>query len=143
VVRAGLAPHLARMMKDQLVWTLMAQRGRMASTHDASAMMVAELEQRLEQIQAEFESRVEMYEKRIAELERELETKSQLNQELLGATINMAKKALHAVAVRHPNSPFASRHRHQQSIEEKSVKAGLQGKLSFGDIMARRASKDR
>jgi hypothetical protein len=47
------------------------------------------------------------------------------------------------VAVRRPNSPFASRYRQQQSIKEKSVKAGPQGKLSFGDIMARRASKDR
>jgi len=143
VVRAGLTPHLARMMKDQLVWTLMAQRGRMASTQDAGAVMVSELEQRLEQIQSEFESRVETYEHRIAALQRELETKSQLNRELLGATIDMAKKALHDVAVRHPNSPFASRHRHQQAIEERSVKAGPQGKLSFGDIMARRASKDR
>ena len=142
VVRAGLTPHLARMMKDQLVWTLMAQRSRMASTQDAGAVMVAELEQRLEQIQSEFESRVETYEKRIAALQRELETKSQLNRELLGATIDMAKKALHDVAVRHPNSPFASRHR-QRAIEERSVKAGPQGKLSFGDIMARRASKDR
>jgi hypothetical protein len=143
VVRAGLTPHLARMMKDQLVWTLMAQRSRMVSTQDAGAVMVAELEQRLEQIQSEFESRVETYEKRITELQRELETKSQLNRELLGATIDMAKKALHDVAIRHPNSPFASRHRSQQSVEERSAKAVPQGKLSFGDIMARRASKDR
>ena len=143
VVRAGLTPHLARMMKDQLVWTLMAQRSRMTSTQDTGAVMVAELEQRLEEIQAEFESRVETYEKRITELQRELETKSQLNRELLGATIDMAKKALHDVAVRHPNSPFASRHRIQQSIEERRAKAVPQGKLSFGDIMARRASKDR
>ena len=141
VVRAGLTPHLARMMKDQLVWTLMAQRNRMTSTQDTGAVMVAELEQRLEQIQSEFESRVETYEKRITELQRELETKSQLNRELLGATIDMAKKALHDVAVRHPNSPFASRHRSQQSVEQ--GKAVPQGKLSFGDIMARRASKDR
>jgi hypothetical protein len=143
VVRAGLTPHLARMMKDQLVWTLMAQRNRMTSTQDTSAVMVAELEQRLEQIQSEFESRVETYEKRITELQRELETKSQLNRELLGATINMAKKALNDVAVRHPNSPFASRHRRRQPAEEKSAKAVPSEKLSFGDIMARRGSKDR
>jgi hypothetical protein len=144
VVRAGLTPHLARMMKNQLVWTLMAQHSRVACAQDAGAVMVAELEQRLEQIQSEFESRVETYERRIAALQRELESKSQLNKELLGATIDMAKKALHDVAVRHPNSPFASRHRQQQAIEERTVKAGgAHGKLSFGDIMARRASRDR
>ncbi|HKS36205.1 MAG TPA: hypothetical protein VJW76_03380, partial [Verrucomicrobiae bacterium] len=143
VVRAGLTPHLARMMKDQLVWTLMAQRSRMTSTQDTGAVLVAELEQRLEQIQSEFESRVETYEKRITELQCELETKSQLNKELLGATIDMAKKALNDVAVRHPNSPFASRRRSQQAVEEKKAKAVSPERLSFGDIMARRASKDR
>lgn len=143
VVRAGLTPHLARMLKDQLVWTLMAQRNRMTSTQDTGAVMVAELEQRLEQIQSEFESRVETYEKRITELQRELETKSQLNRELLGATIDMAKKALNDVAVRHPNSPFASRHRSQQLVEERTAKAVPSEKLSFGDIMARRGAKDR
>jgi hypothetical protein len=141
VVRAGLTPHLARMMKDQLVWTLMAQRTHMVSTQDVSAEMVSELEQRLELIQSEFESRVETYEKRIAELERELETKSQVNRELLGATIDMAKKAMQDVAIRRPNSPFAAKYLTQKP-EDEGARPGSNGKLSFGDIMARRVSRE-
>ena len=142
VVRAGLTPHLARMMKDQLVWTLMAQRTHMVSTQEAGTAMVAELEQRLEQIRTEFESRVETYEKRITELERELETTSQINRELIEATIDMAKKAMHDVAVRQPDSPLAAKYLGQKTPEEGRPRSETKGRLSFGDIMARRASRD-
>jgi len=62
VIRAGLTPHLARLMKDQLVWTLRTQRSQMVSAQGSAATLMAEMEQRLEQIQVEFESRVETYE---------------------------------------------------------------------------------
>ncbi len=148
LVRAGLTPHLARLMKDQLVWTLMAQRSQMVCTQDAEAEMVAELAQRLGQIQAEFESRVETYEKRIAELERELASKSQVNRELLGAKIEIAKKALLDVAVRRPDSPFAAKYLLQKRIEEGGAKSRAgentdHDKFPFSDIMARRASDTR
>jgi cytochrome c-type biogenesis protein CcmH/NrfG len=108
--------------------------------------MVAELEERLVKIQSDFESRVETYERRIAELERELESKSQVNNELLGATIHMAKKALQDVAERQPESSFSARQLAPAGAAE--VKAPIRSKADeerfpFGDILARRASSER
>jgi hypothetical protein len=137
--RSHVAPHLARLMKDQLVWTLIAQRRQLVSTHESSADMIAEMERRLEQIQVDFESRVETYEQRIAELQQALDSKAQINRELIADRIQMTRKALHGVALRHPNSPFAAKYLTAGG-------AGLSGAfrkgppLSFSAIMTRRVS---
>jgi shikimate kinase len=138
VIRAGLTPHLARLMKDQLVWTLRTQRNQMVAAHGGGAALMEEMEQRLEQIQVDFESRVETYERRIAELERELATKTEVNRELIACRIEMTRKALHGVAVRHPNSPFAARWLLPESTSPTT--AGQAAHLSFRDIMSRRVS---
>ena len=138
LIRSGLTPHLARLMKDQLVWTLRAQRNEMVSAQDSAATLMTEMEQRLEQIQADFESRVGSYEERIAELEQELATRAEINRELIAARIDITRKALHDVALRHPNSPFASKWLLPESAAPAAV--GKHSKLSFRDIMSRRAS---
>jgi hypothetical protein len=147
VVRAGLTPHLARLLKDQLVWTLMAQRTQMVSTQSAGAGMLEELEQRLARIQTEFESRAESYEQRIAELEAELETRSEVNRELLGATIGMAKRAMQDVAERRPDFPFAAKYLIQKRAEVgtavRTTGKDREEKFPFGDILARRGPKGR
>jgi hypothetical protein len=73
VVRAGLIPHLARLMADKLVRKLLWQRSRWVETQRATAAHVAELEQRLGQLQPKLQARLDAYEKRIAELESELQ----------------------------------------------------------------------
>jgi hypothetical protein len=142
VIRGGLTPHLARLMKDQLVWTLRTQRNQMVSAQGSAATLMAEMEQRLEQIQVDFESRVGTYEQRIAELERELVTKTEVNRELIACRIEMTRKALHGVALRHPNSPFAAKWLLPESTGPAAV-PGHAGKLSFRDIMSRRVLADR
>ena len=137
VIRAGLTPHLARLMKDQLVWTLRTQRNQMVSAQDSAATLMAEMEQRLEQIQVDFESRVGTYEQRIAELERERATQTEVNRELIACRIEMTRKALHGVALRHPNSPFATKWLLSESTGPAAA-SGQPGRLSFRDIMSRR-----
>ena len=137
VIRAGITPHLARLMKDQLVWTLRTQRNQMVSAQGSAATAMAEMEQRLEQIRVDFESRVGTYEQRIAELEQELATKTEVNRELIACRIEMTRKALHGVALRHPNSPFAAKWLLPESISSAAA-SGQPGRLSFRDIMSRR-----
>jgi hypothetical protein len=96
-LRSGLTPHLARMMKDRLVWTLMTQRARLLSAHQASAEKVATLEHRLTAIQLQIRKQAEAYESRIGELEQELAEKSVVTRELLRFRVILAKQALEAV----------------------------------------------
>jgi predicted ATP-binding protein involved in virulence len=143
VVKGGLTPHLARLMKDQLVWTLLAQRNNMVSAQESGVSMVEELEQRLEGIQTEFESRVELYERRISELEQQLAEKAQINRELIAARIEMTRKALHDVAVRRPDSPFAIRYLAQRAAADAKPRSGREGKLSFRDLLDRKVSGEK
>ena len=116
-----LMPHLARMMKDKLLWRLLAQRSQNIQVHDASARVVAELEQRLALIQSHFESRVQSYENRIAELERELAAKESITRELLESRIQVARLAVEQEA---PPVP----------------KPSVVYTLRFGDLMARKST---
>jgi hypothetical protein len=143
VVKDGLTPHLARLMKDQLVWTLLAQRNQMVSAQTSGVSMVEELEQRLDVIQTEFESRVELYERRIVELEQQLAEKAQINRELITARIEMTRKALHDVAVRRPDSPFAVRYLSQHPATKEGPQSGRESKLSFRDLLERKTSGEK
>jgi hypothetical protein len=96
-LRAELTPHLARMMKDRLVWTLMTQRARLLSAHQANAEKVAALEHRLTAIQLQIRKQAQAYESRIEELEKEITEKSTVTRELLKFRVVLAKQALEAV----------------------------------------------
>lgn len=117
--RDRLMPHLARMMKDKLLWRLLAQRSRTIQIHDASTRVVAELEQRLALIQSHFESRVRSYENRIAELERELATKESINRELLESKVQVARLTVEQAPPPRP-------------------KPSVVYTLRFGDLMAKK-----
>lgn len=97
LLRSELAPHLAQLMKDRLVWSLMAQRARLLSAQQANADKVSALEHRLAAIQLQLRRQAEAYEHRIAELERELDSKSAVTRELLKFRVRMARQALEAI----------------------------------------------
>ncbi len=97
VLRSELTPHLARMMKDRLVWTLMNQRARLLSVNQANTEKLAALEHRLTAIQLQNRKQAEAYENRIAELERELGKKGALTRELLKFRVILARQALERV----------------------------------------------
>jgi hypothetical protein len=65
-------PHLARMLKDKLLWKLIDQRSRLLQTQQSSGKVMAEFEQRLASIQSQFQIRIQTYEQRIDELREEV-----------------------------------------------------------------------
>jgi hypothetical protein len=97
VLRSELTPHLARIMKDRLVWTLMTQRSRWLSSHQANAERVVTLEHRLTAIQMQIQKQAEAYESRISELEQELSNKNAVTRELLKVRVMLARQTLDAV----------------------------------------------
>jgi membrane-associated HD superfamily phosphohydrolase len=94
LLRAGLIPHLAHWLKQKLVRGLLTERSHLVNAQQAAELEAAELEQRLAQLQAPLGARLQAYEKRIAELERELATKGEENRELIRAKIELTRKKL-------------------------------------------------
>ena len=96
VVRSGLIPHLARMMKDRLMVGLLSQRTHMLDAQQTATVQVTELEKRLVQIQVQLHERYGAYEGRIAELEKTLAAKEAENRQLMSDKILKAQKSLAA-----------------------------------------------
>ncbi len=93
-LREKLLPHLARWLANKLVRGLITQRGHLLATQQEAAWKLAELERRLESIDAPWQERRAAYERRIAELEQALAARGVENRELLKAQILMARKKL-------------------------------------------------
>jgi hypothetical protein len=106
VLRSELAPHLADLMKDRLVWTLMSQRARLLNAHQVSSEKVVALEHRLNAVQRQFRRQTDAYEQRIAQLEKDLKDKGMLTRELLKFRVRLARQALEAVRIRPDPVPF-------------------------------------
>ena len=94
VVRAGLWSHLARWMSDKLVQRLLWQHWHLLAAQQKAVEEMAELGERLEVVHARMHDRLQAYEQRIAELEKELEMKGKENHELIKAEINTIKRKL-------------------------------------------------
>src|SRR6266498_2430594 len=94
LLKARLLPQLARWMMNELVQRLLSQRAGLLSSQQQAEQEVAELEQRLEKLHVPLEDRLKAYERRIAELERDLAAKGEENRELLKARIDTARKKL-------------------------------------------------
>lgn len=94
LLKARLMPQLARWMMGELVQRLLHQRAGLLTSQEKAEQEVAELEKRLEKLHAPLEDRLKAYERRIAQLERELAVKGEENRELLKARIDSARKKL-------------------------------------------------
>jgi hypothetical protein len=97
VLRSELTPHLAQIMRDRLVVTLMTQRARLIGTHRANAEKITALESRLTAVQNQVRRQTEAYEQRIAQLEKELKDKGAITRELLRFRVLLARQALETV----------------------------------------------
>jgi hypothetical protein len=102
LLKTRLMPQLARWMMGELVQRLLHQRTGLLSSQQRAEQEVAELEQRLEKLHAPLEDRLKAYERRIADLERELAAKGQENRELLKARIDTARKKLASERAKSP-----------------------------------------
>ncbi len=100
VIRAGLISQLARWMSDTLVQKLLLQRAHLIETQQQAATEVDRLGQRLETIHSRMQGRLSVYEQRIVELEKELDTKDEINRELIQAEINKIRQQMDAERVK-------------------------------------------
>lgn len=95
-IKQGLIPYLARMLREKLIYRLVSQRKLMLENQQVATAEIAHLDERLQMIQAPLEDRLKAYEKRIAELEKDLAEKGEQNRELIKAKILMTRKQLEA-----------------------------------------------
>ena len=96
-LRSGLMPHLAYWLKTKLVRGLVSERAHLLRMQQMAEMELAELDRRLASLQAPLEERLRCYEKRIIELEGQLEAKTHENRELIRAKIESTRRKLEAV----------------------------------------------
>ena len=94
VLRAGVLSQLARWLSEHVVQRLISQRTRLLETQQIAVTEITELEARLEKVHAPLKDRLQAYERRIIELEKELAIKGEVNRELIKAKIQMVRKQL-------------------------------------------------
>jgi hypothetical protein len=94
ILREKIMPELAEFAKQSLVQGLYAQRSLLIETQRKAQESLAELEARLNTLQAPLHERIRAYEKRIAELEQEVETQGEEMRELTRATLTLVRRKL-------------------------------------------------
>jgi hypothetical protein len=94
MVRAGLAPQLARQMMHKLVQELISQRAQWLQTQRIAEQDLALLEQRFTEAHDHLVGRLRSFEKRTEELERALAMKAAENTELIKAHIALTQKQI-------------------------------------------------
>ena len=93
-VQSNLAPHLVEALKQAVVQELAAQRRELLAGQQTAAAELAELARRLETVQTPLLERLQTYEARIAELERDLADQSKENRELLKMKIELLREKI-------------------------------------------------
>jgi hypothetical protein len=94
ILREKIMPELTEFAKQSLVQGLYAQRSLLIETQRKAQESLAELEARLNTLQAPLHERIRAYEKRIAELEQEVETQGEEMRELTRATLTLVRRKL-------------------------------------------------
>jgi len=94
ILREKMIPELTEFAKQSLVQGLYAQRNALIETQRKAQEAVAELEARLTTLQAPLKERISAYEKRIAELEQEVESQGEEMRELARATLTLVRRKL-------------------------------------------------
>jgi hypothetical protein len=94
IVRAGLAPHLARELTHKLVQELVTQRATLLRAHQMAEREIVGLEARFAKVCAEMQERIAAYERRAMELEKELIARAEQTRELMNATILLTEQKL-------------------------------------------------
>ncbi|MEY2465997.1 MAG: hypothetical protein QOD03_518 [Verrucomicrobiota bacterium] len=93
-MRAGVMSQVARWLADHGVRGLISQRTRLLEAQQIAINEMAELEARLEKIQAPLQDRLQEYQRRIWDLEKKLVMKGEENRELIQAKLEIVKKQL-------------------------------------------------
>jgi hypothetical protein len=94
MLREKLAAELALFAKQSLVQGLYSQRGKLLETQEQARMELAELEARLAALHLPLQERVRAYEVRIAQLEKQLETRDDEMRNIIHATLLLVQERL-------------------------------------------------
>jgi len=94
MLREKILPELTEFAKQSLVQGLYAQRSLLMERQQKAQQALVELESRLTALQLPLQQRICAYEKRIAELEKEVETQGEEMRELTRATLALVRKKL-------------------------------------------------
>jgi hypothetical protein len=94
MLREKIMPELTEFAKQSLVQGLYAQRNALIETQQKAQQALMELESRLAAMQLPLQERIRAYEKRIVELEKEVETQGEEVRELTRATLTLVRKKL-------------------------------------------------
>ena len=100
VIRTGMIAHLGRWMSETFVQKLLLQRSQLIETQQQAVTAVDKLGQRLDTIHSRMQGRLSVYEQRIAQLEKELDTKDEINRELIQAEINKIRRQMEVERVK-------------------------------------------
>ncbi len=93
-VQASVAPHLVDALKNAVVQELASQRRELLAAQQTATAELTELARRLEAVQTPLLERLNAYENRVQELEKELGEQSKENRELLKMKINMLREQI-------------------------------------------------
>ena len=94
MLRETIIPELTEFAKQSLVQGLYAQRNALIEKQQEAQQALAEFESRLAALQLPFQERIRAYEKRIGELEKEVDTQGEEMRELTLATLVLVRKKL-------------------------------------------------
>lgn len=103
IVRQGLIPYVAHWMKEKFIYRLLSHRQQMEKTQQLSTDQVLAMQERVAQVNADLSSQLDHYRNRIAELEKDVRHKENLNRVLLQYK-RYAKRAARKVGDSRPQS---------------------------------------
>jgi len=106
MLREKLMPELLDFAKQSLVQGLHAQRSALIETQQMAQKALAEMEDRLLALQLSLPERIQAYEQRISELEKEIATQGEQVRELTRATLVLVQKKLDTERERERASTF-------------------------------------
>lgn len=93
-LRRGLLRHLAGWLKLAFVQRLIQQRNEALTSQNDASRQVEMINEKLTRLHPEIRERVAEYERRIAQLERELNGANEVTRELIKTRISLARKEL-------------------------------------------------
>ena len=94
MLREKIMPELTEFAKQSLVQGLYAQRNELIDKQQKAQQAVAQLERRLAVLQLPLHDRIRAYEKRVAELEKEVENQGEEMRELTRTTLDLLRRKL-------------------------------------------------